>query len=68
MRGGGRRRGRRRHRGIGLARVLGSETKGPGDAASDRVDLLQPAQAAQLPEEEHPEREAETRNSVQHRF
>ena len=68
MRGGGRRRRRRRYSRIRIARVFGSETKGPSDEATDRVDLLQLAQTAQLPEEEYPKRETETCNSVQHRF
>ena len=68
MRGGGGRRGRRRHSGIRIARIPGSETEGPGDEAPDRLDMLQLTQATQLPEEEHPQGEAAARNPVQHWF
>lgn len=68
LRRGGRRRGHRGHGGVRHPWVLHHPQEGPAEPAADLVDVLQPAEAAQLPEEEHAPGQAALRHLQQHRL
>ena len=57
-----------RHSGQCPQRLPQHPQEGPGRQAPDILHLLQPPQAAQLPEEKHAQRETQIRHHIQHRI